>query len=732
MRTRFVKCAPLAGALLFSFAGTAGAQTVVTWAGGTGAWSDMAQWSPMNVPNNAGPNTFDAVIGGSGTFMITLDINPTIENFTFNNTGNAGLMSDNLAPRTLTVNQNFVASNGVTINGGSGANRSSVVVNGVTDLGSGVFQGFATFQANGIINYNPTATVCEIDDSDVVHNDGHANITGTQDIVLGNNTRLTNNASCTLTIANDQQIRWNNTGTRSTLTNNGMLIRDTGTATASISGVTFTNTGTVETRTGTLTVDQLVTTGSTLTGGTYRILGGSFNAATANSLAINTNAATVEFGAGAGTFAAFDTVTTNAAAGTIRVSGGRTYTTGGNLQNTGMVDVQASSTLAIPSGSTLTNVTGSTLTGGTFMVAGTLQAQNLNNITTIASTVMLDGVNSRLVNLSNADALTNVATIASGGELGVINGRNFTTASDLTLGTTGMLRVGTGSNFIVNGAITNFASGTITDGQLSVAGRLQFNDADISTVAANLNLNDAGAQIVDQNNQDAFRNLSTVTTAGSLSISNGRDLTTAAALSNAGALNVGAASTPATNLTVNGALNQTAGSTTLANGSITATGGFNLTGGSLNGNGSINGNIVSSGIISPGASPGLLAVVGNLQQMRDGALDIQIGGLNRGQAQAGYDALDITGSLTFENAAAGSLNVSLIDGFVPSFGQSFEIVTFASRDGLFASLNGLQINSALHFEVIYSATDITLVVVPAPGVLGLFSVAGLFARRRRR
>ncbi|MBI1190814.1 MAG: hypothetical protein GC200_09075 [Tepidisphaera sp.] len=732
MRTRFVKGAPLAGALLFLCAGHAAGQTVITWAGGTGSWSDMAQWSPMTVPNNAGPNTFDAVIGGSGTFMITLDINPTIENFTFDNTGNAGLMSDNAAPRTLTVNQNFAASNGVTINGGSGANKSNLTVNGITDLGSGNYQGFATFQANGIINYNPTTTVCEIDDSDVVHNDGHANIMGTQDIVLGNNTTLTNMASCTMTISNDQQIRWNNSGTRSTLTNNGMLIRDTGAATASISGVTFANTGTVETRTGTLSVDQLVTTGSTLSGGTYRIMGGSFNASTANGNMITTNAATVEFGAGSGTFTAFNSVTTNAPAGTLRVSGGRTYTTGGSLQNDGLVDVQASSTLAIPSGSTLTNVSGSTLTGGTFMVAGTLQAQNLSGISTIASTVMLNGTGSQIVNLANTDALTNVATIASGGELGVLNGRNFTTASDLTLGTTGMLRVGTGSNFTVNGTITNFASGTITDGQLSVAGRLQFNDADINTVAANLTLNDAGAQIVDQNNQDAFRNLNTVTAAGSLSISDGRNLSTSGALANAGALNVGAAGSAATTLSVSGALNQTAGSTTLANGTISATGGFNLMGGTLNGNGSINGNIVSNGVISPGASPGLLAVTGNLQQMQDSALNIQIGGLNRGIAQNGYDALDISGALTFDNAAAGSLNVSLIDGFAPAYGQSFEIITFASRDGLFASLNGLQINSALHFEVVYSATDITLVVVPAPGVLGVGALAGLAALRRRR
>lgn len=724
MRTKFVSGALFAGLLIG--AGRAHGQTTATWSTPTsGNWTTMTVWDTAPVfPNNNGPNTYNAVIGVTGAaYSVTLDQDITIENFDLTST-DATLLYD--GARTLQVNQDLTLSSSA-INGNNLGGQ--IIVNGVTNIGSGTYQGLSRILGNGMVNYNPTTTVSEIDDTDIVHNDGRANVIGTQDIVLGNNARILNNAPCIMTIANDQQIRWNNAGTRSSIINSGMLVRDTGTGIADISGVTLTNTGTIETRTGTLRTDQLTLAGTTLSGGTYTILGGSFDVV---GQSITDNAATVEFGAGAGTFAAFAGVTTNQPAGTIRVSGGRTFTTGGSLQNNGMLDVQAASTFAIPSGSTLGNVAGGTITGGSFMVAGTLRAQNLAGITTVAANVMLSGVGSQITNLASVDALTNVSTIASGGTLGVSNGRNFTTSGDLTLGATGTIRVGSGSAFVVSGTITNFASGTFTDGQLAVTGTLRFNDADISTVAANLSLDDPGAQIVDQANQDAFRNLSAVTSAGSLSISNGRNLSTSGALANAGALAVGGAGTNATSLTVAGALNQSAGSTTLANGSITASGGFNLMGGTLNGNGSINGNLVSHGVVSPGASPGLLAVVGDVQQMLDGALNMQIGGLNRGVAIAGYDALDITGQLAFQNQAAGELNISLIDGFVPQYGQEFRIVSFASRDGVFAGITGLEISGNLRFDVLYAPTEITLVVVPCPGVLGVLSGLGVVALRRRR
>jgi len=44
-------------------------------------------------------------------------------------------------------------------------------------------------------------------------------------------------------------------------------------------------------------------------------------------------------------------------------------------------------------------------------------------------------------------------------------------------------------------------------------------------------------------------------------------------------------------------------------------------------------------------------------------------------------------------------------------GDSFEIVTFASRSGTFASEQGLDIGNGTHFEVTYGATNVVLEVV---------------------
>jgi hypothetical protein len=44
-------------------------------------------------------------------------------------------------------------------------------------------------------------------------------------------------------------------------------------------------------------------------------------------------------------------------------------------------------------------------------------------------------------------------------------------------------------------------------------------------------------------------------------------------------------------------------------------------------------------------------------------------------------------------------------------GDSFEIVTFASRSGTFASEQGLDIGNGTHFEVLYGANSVTLQVV---------------------
>jgi hypothetical protein len=93
-------------------------------------------------------------------------------------------------------------------------------------------------------------------------------------------------------------------------------------------------------------------------------------------------------------------------------------------------------------------------------------------------------------------------------------------------------------------------------------------------------------------------------------------------------------------------------------------------GGTLSGAGTIGGPaaaIVNDGTVSPGASPGLLSVVGAFSQTTAGRLAIELGGTARG---ASYDALDVSGAADL----SGAVDVTLLGGFAPAAGTEFIVV----------------------------------------------------------
>ncbi len=88
-----------------------------------------------------------------------------------------------------------------------------------------------------------------------------------------------------------------------------------------------------------------------------------------------------------------------------------------------------------------------------------------------------------------------------------------------------------------------------------------------------------------------------------------------------------------------------------------------------------NGTTLTAGVTNGGTlmlgSPTSTAdatIAGNYTQTGTGTLDIKLGGASAGQ----YDQLNVTGDVTL----SGTLNVSLIDGFSPSSGDSFQIITY--------------------------------------------------------
>jgi hypothetical protein len=88
-------------------------------------------------------------------------------------------------------------------------------------------------------------------------------------------------------------------------------------------------------------------------------------------------------------------------------------------------------------------------------------------------------------------------------------------------------------------------------------------------------------------------------------------------------------------------------------------------------------------------------------------LNIAIGGLTVGTQ---YSQLAVANGASLN----GTLNLKLINGFVPAIGNTFTILTGSAVTGIFATVEGLSINSGEHFAVNYNPTNVMLTVVPGP------------------
>jgi hypothetical protein len=156
---------------------------------------------------------------------------------------------------------------------------------------------------------------------------------------------------------------------------------------------------------------------------------------------------------------------------------------------------------------------------------------------------------------------------------------------------------------------------------------------------------------------------------------------------------------------------QSAGVTLLSGGSIQMNAsqnpGLELQGGLLTGSGVISARVTNNAAISPGASAGYLAINYEYRQGPNGILNIEIGGLI---ARTNYDQVAVSGAATLD----GTLNVSLIDGFEPSFGDAFVVLTCATRTNTFAVINGLSIGNGKQFQPVYTTTNLTLQVISSP------------------
>jgi len=130
------------------------------------------------------------------------------------------------------------------------------------------------------------------------------------------------------------------------------------------------------------------------------------------------------------------------------------------------------------------------------------------------------------------------------------------------------------------------------------------------------------------------------------------------------------------------------------NGTVSGSGLLELTGSSTC--------VDNDGTVAPGGSPGVLTIDGDYQQHSGGKLAIELGGLARGSQ---HDALvihnpDPIDETTLGSSFGGTLKVTLIGGFSPQAGDTFDILDWDhASTGSFATLDLPALAGGLAWDV---------------------------------
>ncbi len=150
-------------------------------------------------------------------------------------------------------------------------------------------------------------------------------------------------------------------------------------------------------------------------------------------------------------------------------------------------------------------------------------------------------------------------------------------------------------------------------------------------------------------------------------------------------------------------INKTGGVIDAASGEFEFANLVNDEGGIIQGNAAIKvpSNFTNNGITSPGHSPGILTYNGDFRPSATAAFNVELGGLTAGTE---YDQLLVTGKAIL----GGALNISLVNGFIPKAGDSFEfLVTTAAVSDTFAEVS---VTPGLYIDVQIQANKIIMVV----------------------
>jgi hypothetical protein len=483
-------------------------------------------------------------------------------------------------------------------------------------------------------------------------------------------------------------------------------------------------------------VGSLGTSGLTISGGTYTTSGGG-----------------VVYGYGGTTFDGITNPVTNSGTFVIPNAGNPpNINAQGTLNNTGTIQLLPNSSggdsifLQLAGGENLT-LTGS---GKVIMGDGTNNSYNnqpvigddfggggiLTNQSTIEGTGTIAPGTQGLINSGTINADVPVGTnglllnVCCEGSSGIVNNGTMEAAKGGMLqifpynsfNNTGTLNAASGSTIYFNncgGPFLNLVNGTLTGGTYNVAGTLQI-PGNITTNDARITLTGKASQILNPNT-NALAGFVTNASKGSFDLKGGQSFISAGTFTNQGAITIAKGST--FTVGTGGSYMQMSGRTTV-DGKLTlssteektdetafdsdpAAADIRIARGTLFGNGgNLAAHVVSSGTVVPAdsiTSVGQLKISGTYAQTAAGALDANIAGANSGQ----FNVLNVTGT----SALNGTLNIKLLNNFVPLVGAEFEILTARAVKGVFAKVNGTVINNSEHFSVTYNSDNVTLTVV---------------------
>jgi hypothetical protein len=151
--------------------------------------------------------------------------------------------------------------------------------------------------------------------------------------------------------------------------------------------------------------------------------------------------------------------------------------------------------------------------------------------------------------------------------------------------------------------------------------------------------------------------------------------------------------------------------------------------GPVSGRGNFSGNVRMADDYSVGATGtrSLVAFSGNVE-FGGGELRLDLSGTNRG-ASSGYDAINCAGTLTL----GGTLNVSLVGGYSPMAGTSFDLLNWGSLSGGFSEVILPVLPGDFSWDTSNLYTSGVITVVPEPsGMVGVLPVVAMLISRRTR